>query len=82
MTSGLFRRVQARLEALADTQAARPWQIVGVALFMVIAALSFLGIRTGIRKKWRGFALTLDVLFCVGLLLLVSASLLLTWMVI
>jgi hypothetical protein len=73
---GIMRSLN-RIESVVDDLLA-----IGGLLFMVIAALSFLGIRTGIRKKWRGFALTLDVLFCVGLLLLVSASLLLTWMVI
>lgn len=55
---------------------------VAALLFVGCSFLSFLGIRTRIRKKWNGFSLAVDVLFCLGLLVLVAASLLLTWTVI
>jgi cation transport ATPase len=52
---------------------------IAALLFVSVCFLSFLGIRTGIRKKWRRFSLTVDVLFCLGLLVLVAASMFLTW---
>jgi hypothetical protein len=55
---------------------------VAVLLFVGCSFLSFLGIRTRIRNSWQGFSLTVDVLFCLGLLVLVIASLVLTWAVI
>ena len=50
-------------------------------LFMVTAVLSFLGMRTNLTKSWRSFARTLDGVFCVGLVLVGIATLLLTWVV-
>src|SRR5262245_22892201 len=43
-------------------------------LFLITSALSFLGMRTGLARRWRGFLWTLDVLFFVGLAALVVAS--------
>jgi hypothetical protein len=51
-------------------------------LFMIAAVLSFLGMRTKLATTWRGFVRALDVLFCVALVLVVIATLLLTWMVV
>ena len=55
---------------------------VAALLFVGCSFLSFLGIRTRIRKTWQGFSLTVDILFCLGLLVLVAASMMLTWVVI
>jgi hypothetical protein len=55
---------------------------VGTLLFMAVTMLSFLGIRTGLRQSWRGLPLAIDVLFCLGLLVLTVASVLLAWVVI
>lgn len=55
---------------------------VAALMFVAVSFLCFLGIRTRIRKKWKRFSITVDVLFCLGLLVLVAASLLLTWVVI
>ncbi len=55
---------------------------IAALLFVGCSFLSFLGIRTHIRRRWNGFSLTVDILFCLGLLALVSASMLLTWAVI
>jgi hypothetical protein len=66
-----------KLEMIVDDMLA-----VAVLLFVGCSFLSFLGIRTRIRKKWQGFSLTVDILFCLGLLVLVAASMLLTWAVI
>ena len=54
---------------------------VGSLLFSVVTLLSFLGIRTGLRK-WKRFTLVLDVLFCLGICTMVVASMLLTYYVI
>jgi hypothetical protein len=55
---------------------------VGSLLFSVVTLLSFLGIRTNIRRRWRPFMLVLDILFCLGILAMVVASFLLTYVVI
>lgn len=55
---------------------------IATLMFVSVTFLSFLGLRTRVWKTWRGFSLTIDVLFCLGLLVVVSASLLLTWAVI
>jgi hypothetical protein len=54
---------------------------VGSLVFSIVTLLSFLGIRTKIRR-WKRFTLLLDVLFCVGISAMVLASLLLTYYVI
>jgi hypothetical protein len=54
---------------------------IGSLVFSIVTLLSFLGIRTKIRK-WRHFTLVLDILFCVGISTMVVASLLLTYFVI
>jgi cation transport ATPase len=54
---------------------------VGALLFMVVCMLSFLGVRTDLRRSWRGLSLSIDVLFCLGLVVLVAASILLAWVV-
>jgi hypothetical protein len=54
---------------------------VGSLVFSVVTLLSFLGIRTKIRR-WKRLTLVLDVLFCLGISAMVIASLLLTYFVI
>jgi hypothetical protein len=72
---GIAKRL-GNLETLVDDCLA-----LGTLLFMLVTVLSFLGIRTGLRRVWRGYALTLDILFCLALAVLVTASMLLTWVV-
>ncbi len=55
---------------------------IGTLVFMVAAALSFVGMRTRVGRKWRHLVRVLDVIFCVGMLLVVVAAVLLTWVVI
>jgi hypothetical protein len=50
-------------------------------LFLVASALSFVGMRTRLAHTWRPFERTLDAVFCLGLALVVVATLLLTWRV-
>ena len=65
-----------RVETVVDDLLA-----ISAMLFMVTAVLSFLGMRTNLTKSWRSFARTLDGLFCMGLVLVGIATLLLTWVV-
>jgi hypothetical protein len=51
-------------------------------VFAVAAMLSYFGMRAGLDRKWRHFARMLDFVFSVGLLLVVAATMLLTWVVI
>jgi len=55
---------------------------VGALLFSLVTLLSFLGIRTNIRMSWQPYMLVLDILFCLGITMMVVASLLLTFVVI
>ena len=54
---------------------------IGALLFSLVTLLSFLGIRTQIRYSWRPYLLVLDVLFCLGIITMFIASLLLAYMV-
>ena len=54
---------------------------VAAVLFMSATLLSFLGMRTNLTKNWRSFARVLDSVFCAALVLVVVATLLLTWVV-
>lgn len=54
---------------------------IGTVVFSLITLLSFLGIRTNIRRRWPRFMLVLDVLFCLGIATMVVSSLLLTFLV-
>lgn len=51
-------------------------------LFMAAAVMSFFGLRTEFSQRWRHFERTLDAIFCIGLVLMAVATLLLTWVVI
>ncbi len=55
---------------------------IGSLLFSLVTLLSFLGIRTRIRRTWPRYMLLLDILFCLGIVSMVAASFLLTYMVI
>lgn len=66
-----------RLEMLVDDLFA-----IGSMLFIGVVALSFLGLRTRVFKTWPGLMLTLDITFFLGLMAVVIATLLLTWVVI
>lgn len=65
------------LEVVVDDMLA-----IAALMFMGVTFLSFLGIRTRIRQRWEGFSLAVDALFCLGLVVLVTAAMLLTWAVI
>ena len=51
-------------------------------IFSMVTLLSFLGIRTRIRRIWPRYLLVLDVVFCFGIATMVVASMLLTFLVI
>jgi hypothetical protein len=51
-------------------------------LFAIAAVLSFLGMRAAVTRRWRHFVRVLDAVFSLGLLLVVVATILLTWVVI
>ncbi len=55
---------------------------VGSLIFSLVTLLSFLGIRTNIRTAWRPYMLVMDILFCLGIVAMVVASFLLTYIVI
>ncbi|MCU0878552.1 MAG: hypothetical protein MUF06_12265 [Pirellulaceae bacterium] len=52
---------------------------VGSLLFMVTALFSFFAMRTRLSKAWRGIERSIDVVFSLGLVLVVVATALLTW---
>ena len=66
-----------RVETVVDDLLA-----IATMLFMIATLLGFLGMRTSIANTWRGFRLALDSVFCAGLVLVVVATLLLTWVVV
>jgi heme/copper-type cytochrome/quinol oxidase subunit 4 len=43
-------------------------------VFMVVALLGFLGMRTRLATTWRGFALVVDTIFCLGLIVTVIVA--------
>jgi hypothetical protein len=55
---------------------------LGTMFFMVAGALSFLGMRTRLGKRWRNLVHALDIIFCLGMLVVVLGAMLLTWVVI
>jgi hypothetical protein len=76
---GLVSVIEAlhKVEAIVDDMLA-----IGTLVFSSVTLLSFLGIRTGIRRTWPKFMLMLDVIFCFGIATMVVASLVLTFFVI
>ena len=67
-------RTLSKLETIVDDVL-----VVSTLLFMSAAILSFFGLRTRRVRQWRHFARALDSMFCVGLFLVVVATVLLTW---
>src|SRR3954466_6766783 len=55
---------------------------VGSLVFSLVTLMSFLGIRTRIRYTWKRYLLVLDILFCLGIIMMVMSSFLLTYFVI
>jgi hypothetical protein len=55
---------------------------LGSLLFTLVILLSFLGVRTRIRKSFPPYMLVLDILFCLGIGTMVIASVMLTFLVI
>ena len=55
---------------------------VGSLLFSVVTLLSFLAIRTRIRQVWPHYLLMLDILFCLGIVTMLAASIVLTFAVV
>ena len=51
-------------------------------IFSLVTLLSFLGLRTRLRYRWPRYVIVLDVFFCLGIILMVAASFLLTYFVI
>ena len=66
-----------KIETLVDDLLA-----LATMIFMISTSLSFLGMRTSVRSTWRSFGRVLDSVFCFGLVLVVVATVLLTWVVI
>jgi hypothetical protein len=50
-------------------------------LFSMVTLLSFLGIRTRVRR-WPRYVVMLDIIFCLGMIIMVVSSFLLTYFVI
>jgi hypothetical protein len=65
-----------KVEVLVDDLLA-----VSALMFLVAAVLSFLGLRARLVRRWRHFERSLDLIFCLGLILVVIATVLLTWFV-
>jgi hypothetical protein len=55
--------------------------VVDAVLFLSAALLSFLGLRTPLRKRERAIAVAVDCTFCVGLILMVATCGVLVWVV-
>jgi uncharacterized membrane protein YidH (DUF202 family) len=54
---------------------------VATMMFLVTGLLSFFAMRTRLVQAWRGAPLAIDVVFCLGMVLVVVATALLTWKV-
>lgn len=63
-----------KVEILVDDMLA-----LGAVMFMVTALLSFFVMRTRLREAWRSITLTIDIIFCLALVLVVVATAMLTW---
>jgi hypothetical protein len=55
---------------------------IATIVFSIVTLLSFLGIRTRIRLIWPRYMFVMDVMFCIGIGLMVIASMMLTFIVI
>jgi hypothetical protein len=69
-----IRKSIAGMESIVDDILA-----VGSLLFMVTALFSFFAMRTRLSKAWRGIERAIDVVFCLGLVVVVVATAMLTW---
>jgi hypothetical protein len=65
-----------KLETFVDNVLA-----IAAMLFSLVTLLTFIGVRTNVKRTWRYYMLTLDILFCLGIVLIVVASFLLTFVV-
>ena len=76
---GLVRVIEAlnKVEHIVDDLLA-----LSTIVFSCVTLMSFLGIRTRIRRSFPRYMLVLDVLFCVGIAMMVIASMLLSFIVI
>jgi len=63
-----------KVEMLVDDMLA-----IGAVMFMVTALLSFFAMRTRLSQTWRGITRTIDIIFCLALVLVVDATAMLTW---
>lgn len=71
------------IEAISQIEhAVEDMLAVASIVFSLVTLMSFLGIRTPLRRTWPPFILVLDVVFCVGIATMVLASMLLTFLVI
>jgi hypothetical protein len=65
-----------KIEAIVDDALA-----IATIVFSIVTLLSFLGIRTRIRLVWPRYMIVMDVAFCIGIGLMVFASMMLTFLV-
>ncbi|MCI0333510.1 MAG: hypothetical protein L0228_09835 [Planctomycetes bacterium] len=75
---GLVSVIEAlnKVERIVDDMLA-----IATLIFSFVTLLSFLGIRTRIRRTWPRYMLVLDIAFCFGIGTMVVASMLLTFLV-
>ncbi len=66
-----------KVETIVDDNLA-----VATLFFSLASTLSFVGMRTRIGRRRKRLIRVLDVIFCLGLFLVVLAAIMLTWMVI
>jgi len=63
-----------KVEMLVDDMLA-----IGTMMFMVTSLLSFFAMRTRLSQTWRGITHTIDIIFCLALVLVAVATAVLTW---
>ena len=51
-------------------------------MFVIASLMSFFGMRSQLARKWRVFTRVLDGILCLGFMLVVVATMILTWLVI
>jgi len=54
---------------------------IGTMMFMVTSLLSFFAMRTRLSQTWRSITRTIDIIFCLALVLVSVATAMLTWVV-
>jgi hypothetical protein len=52
---------------------------IGTMMFMVTSLFSFFAMRTRLSQTWRSITRTIDIIFCLALVLVAVASAVLTW---